>query len=114
MVRACTLGCALILCVAGRDACAQSPAGRITAGEIDASLRYLSSDLLEGRAPGTRGGRLAQAYLASELEAAGLRPGMHDSYFQSLPISVVATDRSSFRATAAGVDTVGLRFGDDL
>ena len=115
MVRARTLGCALILAVAVREACGQAaPERRITVGEIDASLRFLSSDALEGRAPGTRGGRLAQDYLASELEAAGLRPGMHDSYFQPLPISVLATDRSTFRATAAGTDTIGLRFGDDL
>lgn len=35
----------------------QTPPGpRIRAEEIDGHLRFLSSDLLEGRAPGTRGG----------------------------------------------------------
>ena len=39
---------------------AQQPrAGGITTAEIDGHLRFLSSDALEGRAPATRGGRLA-------------------------------------------------------
>jgi hypothetical protein len=41
-----------------------TPPSRITTQEIDAHLRFLSSDLLEGRAPGTRGGRLAAEYIA--------------------------------------------------
>ena len=38
---------------------------RITTAEIDGHLRFLSSDLLEGRAPATRGGRIAAEYIAS-------------------------------------------------
>jgi hypothetical protein len=34
---------------------------RITAQEIDGHLRFLSSDMLEGWAPATRGGQLALA-----------------------------------------------------
>ena len=47
---------------------------RITAQEIDAHLRFLSSDLLEGRAPATRGGQLAEQYIASELMSFGVKP----------------------------------------
>ena len=43
-----------------------------TTGEIDAHIRFLASDLLEGRAPATRGGQLAMDYIAS---AARERPG---------------------------------------
>jgi hypothetical protein len=38
----------------------RSAAVGITPREIDAHLRFLASDLLEGRAPAMRGGRLAE------------------------------------------------------
>src|SRR3989475_9393548 len=41
---------------------------------MDAHLRFLSSDLLEGRAPATRGGRIAAEYIAAQFEALGLEP----------------------------------------
>jgi Zn-dependent M28 family amino/carboxypeptidase len=40
-----------------------------------ADVRFLSSDLLEGRGPATRGDALARAYIASRFEAIGLEPG---------------------------------------
>lgn len=52
-----------------------------------ARTAFLSTDFMEGRAPGTRGGRLAAAYIASEFAAAGLRPGNDTSYFQ--PVTFV-------------------------
>ena len=47
----------------------RSPAARIAA-----HTQILSSDLFEGRAPATRGGDLATAYLATQLALAGLEP----------------------------------------
>ena len=68
-------------------------AAGITPREIDAHLRFLASDMLEGRAPATRGGRIAEEYIASQLEAFGLQPGVGDSsYFQRVPIDVVKAD----------------------
>jgi len=54
---------------------APAVAGGIRAGELAAHTRFLSSDLLEGRGPGSRGDELTRAYLATQLEAAGLEPG---------------------------------------
>ena len=48
---------------------------RIDAAGLAAAVRFLSSDALEGRSPGSRGDELARLYLAPELEAAGLQPG---------------------------------------
>src|SRR5687767_9647109 len=95
---------------------AQSPAGRaqITTAEIDGHLRFLSSDLLEGRAPATRGGRLTAEYIASQLRAFGLRPGLDTSYLQSVPIDVVTADRASMRLTATDKATATLRHPDDV
>ena len=39
-----------------------------------AHLEFLADDALEGRAPGTRGGLLAQKYIAAQFERLGLQP----------------------------------------
>ncbi len=57
-------------------------AARIDRATLAAATRFLASDLLEGRGPGSRGDELARAYLASELEAAGLAPGGPDGSWQ--------------------------------
>jgi Zn-dependent M28 family amino/carboxypeptidase len=96
---------------------AQTAAGRvsgITTAEIDGHLRFLSSDLLEGRAPATRGGRLTAEYIASQLRAFGLRPGLDTSYLQSVPIDVVTADRATVRASASEKATASLRYPEDV
>jgi Zn-dependent M28 family amino/carboxypeptidase len=86
----------------------------ITASEIDGHLRFLSSDLLEGRAPATRGGRLTAEYIASQLRAFGLRPGLDTSYFQTVPIDVVTADRASMELKASDKATATLRHPEDV
>ena len=56
---------ALLLALPPRSSRSRAVVSPITAAEIDGHLRFLSSDLLEGRAPGTRGGRLAAEYIAT-------------------------------------------------
>ncbi|HJQ53277.1 MAG TPA: M28 family peptidase [Gemmatimonadaceae bacterium] len=91
-----------------------APAG-ITPREIDAHLQFLSSDLLEGRAPATRGGQLAEEYIASQLKVFGVDPGVGDSsYFQRVPIDVVKADPKTVRVTASGKANANLRFTDDV
>ena len=92
---------------------AQGKSG-ITAAEIDGHLRFLASDLLEGRAPGTRGGRIAAEYIASELRAYGVEPGVNGSYFQPVPIDVLTTQPGSARASVSGKATATLRPGEDV
>ena len=53
----------------------KSAAKEITPELLRAHIRFLSSDLLEGRGPATRGDRLAEAYIQSQLEGLGLEPG---------------------------------------
>jgi Zn-dependent M28 family amino/carboxypeptidase len=93
---------------------AQGRVTPITTAEIDGHLRFLSSDLLEGRAPATRGGRLAAEYLAAQLRAFGLRPGLDTSFLQTVPIDVVTADRSTIRLTASGKAAAALRFPEDV
>jgi Zn-dependent M28 family amino/carboxypeptidase len=104
-----------LVCASGAHAQADRGASRIKPQEIDAHLRFLSSDLLEGRAPATRGGQLTEQYIASELESFGVRPGVGDSsYFQRVPIDVVRTDPSTIKVTASGKANATLRVTDDI
>src|SRR5437764_15440985 len=41
----------------------------ITRGALEPAVRFLSSDLLEGRGPGTRADQLARLYLQTRLES---------------------------------------------
>jgi len=93
---------------------AQAPVTPITAAEIDGYLRFLASDALEGRAPGTRGGRLTVEYLASQLRAFGLRPGAGGSFTQDVPIDVVTANPATIAVTAAGRATARLRHPSEV
>lgn len=74
----------------------------ITAALIAAHVKMLSDDLFEGRAPATRGGELATAYLATQLAAMGIEPAGDDgTYFQHVPIVESTVDRS-FQLTVPG------------
>ena len=52
---------------------------------LAAHMRFLASDLLEGRGTGTRGHVIAAEYVATQYEAFGLEPGANGSFFQSVP-----------------------------
>jgi Zn-dependent M28 family amino/carboxypeptidase len=111
------LSVALISIIAAPRAHAQTDGApsRIAPQEIDAHLRFLSSDLLEGRAPATRGGRIAEEYIATQLQAFGVKAGVGDSsYFQRVPIDVVKADPGTIKVTASGKANANLRFTDDV
>src|SRR5947208_5842055 len=79
----------LMLTLAATSAVGQRPATiPVDTAAMDAHLRFLASDLLEGRAPATRGGRLAAAYIAAQFQVLGLEPaGANGTYFQ--PVALV-------------------------
>jgi Zn-dependent M28 family amino/carboxypeptidase len=93
---------------------ASLPAQEIKEREIRAHLEFLSSDLLEGRAPASRGGALTESYLAAHLRYLGLEPANNGSYLQRVPIDVVAAAPASMRASASGRATAQLRYPDDI
>jgi Zn-dependent M28 family amino/carboxypeptidase len=62
-------------------------AAALSADVMRGHLEFLADDALEGRAPGTRGGELAQKYIASQFRRLGLEPaGDSGSYYQRVPI----------------------------
>jgi Zn-dependent M28 family amino/carboxypeptidase len=74
----------------------KAAAARIGEAEISGHIRFLSDDLTEGRGPGSRGSQVAVRYLAAQLEAAGLEPGVPGregapaSWFQEVPLVKLA------------------------
>ncbi len=68
-------------------AAAALPADPGGARRIEADVRFLADDLLEGRAAGTRGYDLASLYVANRYRAIGLAPAGDDgTYFQKVPL----------------------------
>src|ERR1700716_3125105 len=71
----------------------RAAAAQVTAAEISAHIRSLSDDLLEGRKPGSAGDEIAIRYLASQLEALGLKPGADNgTFFQPVPLVELAAE----------------------
>lgn len=99
----CLVGLAGISGAARRDAAqgpsvqTQPPAATMTLPEIDkekirAHVKFLSSDLLEGRGTGQRGGDIAAEYIATQFALYGLKPaGGNGTYLQDVPMVGVKT-----------------------
>jgi hypothetical protein len=59
---------------------------QLNGAAIQAHAEFLASDLLEGRAAGSRGYDLAAAYVASQFRQYGLRPIKENGYLQRVPL----------------------------
>jgi len=60
----------------------QAARSTITRAVLEAPIRFLSSDLLEGRGPATRGDQLARLYLQTRLEGMGYQPAFANGSWQ--------------------------------
>ena len=85
-----------------------------TTAALEAHLRFLSDDLLEGRGIGTRGGHLAAAYIESVFRAAGLAPAFGTSYLQPVPMTVYEADPDAKVTVTSPAGTASLRYGTDF
>ncbi|MBL8900753.1 MAG: M20/M25/M40 family metallo-hydrolase [Planctomycetes bacterium] len=88
----------------------------IDAAGLGAHLRFLASDLLEGRGVGTRGDELAQSYLEAQFRAAGLAPGVDgQSYRQPVPlVGHTSQARSPLAIRSAGKPPLELQWLQDF
>src|SRR5688572_3234027 len=89
----------------------------IRADAIRAHTTFLSSDLLEGRGPGTRGDALATSYIAAQFEVLGLEPaGDGGTYFQKVSLLGLTTksEESIFSFSKNGASFGALRFREDI
>jgi hypothetical protein len=65
----------------------KTAAQAITENVLRGHTRFLASDLLEGRAPASRGDVLAQQYIQTQLEGLGLEPGAPGGgWLQKVPL----------------------------
>ena len=97
-------------------AAAREAAAGIDPEKIRAHVRFLASDLLEGRGPGKRGGELAAEYIATEFALAGAKPaGENGTYFQAVPLMAVHTDadKTTFTFVPATGAPIPLKYGED-
>ncbi len=81
---------------------------------FEAHLRFLADDLLEGRGIGTRGGRLAAAYIEAVFRAAGLVPGAPGGFLQKVPLEAFAPDPQAAITIERGDSRIRLVPGEDF
>ncbi len=95
---------------------AQAAMKAIDPQRIRAQVKFLSSDGLEGRGTGQRGGDIAAQYIATQFALEGLKPaGDNGTYLQGVPMVGIATEPSSkVTFVPANGKPVDLRLGDDI
>src|ERR1700741_5047078 len=84
--------------------------------KIRTHVKFLASDLLEGRGTGQRGGDIAAEYIATQFALDGLQPGGEkNSYFQDVPMMGVKTQaETSFKLVPANGEALTLKNLDDF
>jgi Zn-dependent M28 family amino/carboxypeptidase len=98
---------------AGNKAASSS---QINLENIRAHVKFLASDLLEGRGTGQRGGDIAAEYIATQFALDGLQPaGDNGTYFQDVPMVGVKTlPETTFKLAPANRDAVVLKNLDEF
>jgi Zn-dependent M28 family amino/carboxypeptidase len=82
---------------------------------IRAHVKFLASDLLEGRGTGQRGGDIAAEYIVTELESYGLKPaGDNGTYMQKVPMVGITTEPSTSIYFLQAGKTQKVKLGDDI
>jgi Zn-dependent M28 family amino/carboxypeptidase len=65
----------------------------IDAQKMQAHIKFLADDLLDGRGIGTRGSEIAIKYIAAQFESMGLMPGgENNTYIQRFPVIGIEAD----------------------
>src|SRR5215469_3885273 len=88
---------------------------KIDAERIREAVKYLSSDALEGRGTGQKGGDAAANWIAEQFKSFDLKPaGANGTYFQDVPMVGVKTlSTTTFAFVPAGGAPVELKNLDD-
>ncbi|AXA92061.1 M28 family metallopeptidase [Massilia sp. YMA4] len=109
-----TLAMSLALALALPAFAAPKSLPQVQEAPLRAHLAFLSSDLLEGRGTGQRGGDLTVAYLENQAMAAGLKPVRDGGYRQLVRIAgVKAVPESSTLHLAVNGTAQPFAFGKD-
>lgn len=94
----------------------QEPAwNRVSRAGLQAHTEFLASDLLEGRAPGSRGHELAAAYVAAQFRQFGLASLHGNDYAQPVPLlEAVAVLPGSSAVLRRGDEQIKFEYGSDF
>ena len=93
-------------------ACAQTD---ISGERMRAHVKFLASDLLEGRGVGTRGGELATDYIAAQFALVDAKPaGENGTYFQRVPMVGATTSPGATLSAVGARQTVSFKWLDDF
>lgn len=87
--------------ILAQDPTAQKYGNQVTSADLKDYLTIIASDALEGRATGTRGQKMAAAFIAAHFEEVGLSAPVKGSYFQ--PITLFSLTKSDVSLAASGV-----------
>ncbi|MCU0255504.1 MAG: M28 family metallopeptidase [Vicinamibacterales bacterium] len=107
------LACVFVL-LAGCGGPARSGAPEFSSERYRAHVARLASDEFEGRGPGTAGERKTVAYIEEQFRAAGLEPGVGDSYVQAVPAIEIRTTPDPVIPVQGTRGRIELRNGDDF
>jgi Zn-dependent M28 family amino/carboxypeptidase len=100
------------LCLLPALAAGQAP---ITEAELQAHVRFLAHDLLEGRAPGSRGSQIARLYLASMLASWGYQgAGDGGSFEQKVPMVGIESHPPQLWEFTGPRGALQLAFGEEF
>lgn len=114
------LAALLLVACTGQQAAAPAAAGAApkppAEARIEAVVRALADDAMQGREAGTRGYEKAAEYVAQRMRAVGLQPaGDGGGYFQQVPLLRATRERDGARLGVVHADrTVELRFKDQF
>jgi hypothetical protein len=92
---------------------AAAASASLSGARIAADVAFLADDALEGRATGSRGFRLAAAYVANRFAALGLEPGGDSSWFQVVPFRVARLDAGNSSMALVRDQSASWRLGQD-
>jgi Zn-dependent M28 family amino/carboxypeptidase len=93
----------------------QRPSSRINENAVRAHIKFLASDLLEGRGTGAPGGEVAASYIAAQLEALGLKgAGPNGSFFQEVSLVGVKADPQTTLSISGSSGNETFKFADEF
>ena len=102
--------------ITGLSSSAEQAMAAVDPEKIRAQVRFLASDLLEGRGTGQRGGDIAAEYIATQFALYGLKPaGDNGTFLQKVPLEGIATqDNSTFTLLPNKGAPMPLKYRDDF
>lgn len=87
----------------------------ITEAYLRGNIRFLASDLLEGRGPGTRGDELSMSYITAQFEAMGLQPAAaNGSWIQEVPLVGITSGAPKTMNFRSGEKSVSLQHYEEF